>query len=144
MGLDQRTVVRFHQTVGYCAQFPCLNEEHGFGMCRRDSWLRGRHIISTADFSLRIVDGSCQHNPPYTSPNFPEWTKIAIRTKIAAAKIGAIRLLFDSVSVIAFQVYTHGFRSLSAGFAGTLVIARATGQRHAAMTGPSFAPWRAS
>jgi hypothetical protein len=48
----------------------------------------------------------------------------------------------DSVSVIAFRVYTHGFRSLSAGSAGTLVIARATGQRHAAMTDPSFAHWR--
>jgi hypothetical protein len=41
-------------------------------------------------------------------------------------------------------VYTHGFRSLFAGFAGTLVIARATGQRHAAMTGRSFAPSRDS
>ena len=47
----------------------------------------------------------------------------------------------ESVSVSAVWAYTHGFRSLSAGSAGTLVIARATGQRHAAMTGPSFAPW---
>ena len=67
------------------------------------------------------------------------------------SKYGAIHLLFDSVSVLTVLVYTHGFRSLSAGFAGTLVIARttdngqrATGQRHAAVTGPSCAPLRDS
>jgi hypothetical protein len=61
-----------------------------------------------------------------------------------ARKYGAIHLLFDSVSVSAFRVYTHGFQSLSAGSAGALVIVRTTGQRHAATTGPSFWPLRYS
>ena len=72
---------------------------------------------------------------------------VAVEAGVAPAttwmkKYGAIHLLIDSVSVFTVLVYTHGFRSLSAGSARTLVIARATGQRHAAVTGRSFAPWR--